>query len=151
MKNLLKIHFEIIIIILLIISFVGNFILYNKSKKLDYDILIGIPVMGRGEYTTIGTNFTKSKPLSDKSEASNLIFSLMKATNIKKPEICNELPNASIQFYDCENNISYYDINIWITEDYIIIENENKYKKIDNKYDITNLTKIIDKELNNYK
>ena len=111
--------------------------------------------MGKGEYPTIGVNFTKSKPLSDKNEANNLIFSLMEATTIKKPEICDELPNASIQFYDWKNNISYYNINIWIDKDCIIIEDENKgetkYKKIDNTYDVTNLKKIIERELSKYK
>lgn len=71
------------------------------------------------------------------------------STSIEKPKVCKTLPNATIQFYDWENGISYYNSNLWINENFIIIESdtsseEPKYKIIED-YKVDRLKELIQK------
>lgn len=135
---------KILIFISIIILFIGNIYFINKSQKLDYEILIGIPIKGENS-DTICVNTSKSKPLNNRNEINIIIFSLMNASSIEKPELSKSIPGSTIWSNDSKEGITYYKINLWINENSIIIENENEtkteYKKIDNTYSITNLKK----------
>lgn len=122
---------SLLIIISLLLG--SNIYLYTKTEKLDYDILVGTPVKGEDE--SIGSNFLNSKPISNKDDFNTLIFYLMDATSIDKPKICENLPDSIITFNDWENGIQYYEINIWINKNSLIIGTigeESSYKIIEN-------------------
>lgn len=117
--------------------------MYTKTEKLDYDIIVGIPV--RGEDGSGARNFLNAKPVSDKSEFNSLIFSFMDATSIDKPKVCESLPNSIIAFKDRKYGIQYY--NIWIDGKSLIIGTtgeQPKYKMIEDAR-AQEILKIIEK------
>ena len=132
--------------LLLIISLlIGNIYLYTKIQKLDYDIVIGVPVVG--ENGDIANNFLNSKPISNKDDFNSLIFSLIDATSINKPIICENLPNSIITINDRENAIQYYDAYVWIDGTSLIIGTieENPIYKIIDTNNSQKILKIIEK------
>lgn len=96
----------------------GNVYFYSKTEKLDYSILIGTP-SGNGN-TVERTDF--SKPLSDKDEASEIIFTLMNCDSIDKPKICERLPDSTIWFNSWDVGITYFVVNLWVDGNDIIVE-----------------------------
>lgn len=124
---------KILIFISIIILFIGNIYFINKSQKLDYEILIGIPIKGENS-DTICVNLSKSKPLNNRNEINIIIFSLMNASSIEKSELSKSIRGSTIWINDSKEGITYYKINFWINENSIIIENENEtkteYKKL---------------------
>lgn len=110
----------ILIPLFIILLVFGNIYFYSNSQKLAYNIVIGTPV--KGESGDIGNNFSDSSPISDKDEFNTLIFSIMDATSVNRPTICETLPNATIMFNDYKYGIQYYSINVWVRNNSVFIE-----------------------------
>lgn len=112
---------------------------------MDYSIIIG---------TISGTNNTLEKidfsnPLSNKDDANLIIFPLMRAESIEKPEICEGLPDSTIYFNSWNEGVTYSIFYLWFNENNFIIENNVNsetpiYKKITD-FDAEEFKKIIDK------
>lgn len=136
---------KVLLVIFIVLLVLGNIYFYNQAKKLDYAITIGKPV--GSNYQTMGVNFYE--PLSDRDDANLLIFSLMDGVSVDKPKVFEELPNLTVWFNDWEKNTSYYQANLWINENSIIIEtnrhgDQPKYKIIDSSKS-SELKKLIKK------
>ena len=79
-----------------------------------------------------------------------MLFSLLKARSIEKPEITEQLADAVIAISDPQANISYAQISLWVDESSIIAETGDEelldYKEItDNSY-ADELRNIIEKQ-----
>ena len=139
---------KVLLVTFIVLLVLGNIFFYNQTQKLDYSITIGIPIMGEGTYPSMGIDFY-DEPLSDRNEANLLIFSFMNAVSIDKPKVCEELPNLTVWINDWKNGISYYQVNLWLNENSIIIESdecgeEPKYKIIDGS-NVTELKKVFER------
>ena len=136
---------KILILIIIIVLGIGNIYFYKQSKKLVYDINIGVPVDVEGE--TYGIDFYET--LSDRDEANLLIFSFMSGVSIEKPKVCEELPKLTVWFSEWEKGITYRQVNMWIDNDKVIIETDvnsemPNYRMIDGNR-AEDLKKIIEK------
>ncbi|MFQ8921906.1 MAG: hypothetical protein ACLR60_08435 [Clostridium paraputrificum] len=116
-------------IILIAILISSNMYLYNKIKKADYDITIGIPVISENNDTAI--NFSDFNFISNKDEFNMITFYLMDAQIIDKPKVCDNTPNLVLTFNNNKDKIQYYKINIWINENSLIVKGNNDYKLIE--------------------
>lgn len=137
---------KVLIGIVIVLLVCGNIYFYNQSQKLDYRIMMGVPVTGQGDYPSTGINFY-DEPLSDRDDANLLILSFMDGVSVDKPKVCEKLPNLTVVFNDWKKNISYYQVNLWIDGDKVIIgtnTHESKYKIIDSSQAIE-LKKIIER------
>ena len=79
-----------------------------------------------------------------------MLFSLLQARSIEKPEITEQLADAVITISDPQANISYAQISLWVDESSIIAETGDEelpdYKEItDNSY-ADELRNIIEKQ-----
>ncbi|WP_312653653.1 hypothetical protein [Proteiniclasticum sp.] len=103
---------KVLITILVILLGLSNIFLYTTRDKMDYDIIIGTP-------GTEGTDL--SVPISDKNEASMLIFSLMNSESIAQPEITEDKPDSIIWINDSKEGFSYTTVSLWIDGSGIIL------------------------------
>lgn len=136
---------KVLIVIIIVILGLGNIYFYNQSQKLDYAINIGIPITGSD--STTGIKFYE--PLTDKEEASLLIFAFMSGISIEKPKICQKSPNFTIWFNDWDKGIMYRQVNMWLDGNSVIIEidvnaDHSEYRQIDGNR-AENLKNIIEK------
>lgn len=134
-----------VLFIIFIALLLGNIYFYNKTEKLDYAITIGKPV-GKYSATTGVDGVDFYEPVTDREEANLLIFSFMKGVSIDKPKICENLPDLTIVFNDWEKNIAYYQVNLWVDGDSVVITNdgyEPEYKII-NDGGAVEIKKIIE-------
>jgi len=97
-----------------------------------------------------------SKPLKDKEDVTTIFLSLLRARTIDKTETTEHLPDAVITISDYSQAcISYAQITLWLDESSIVLKIEDSripnYKKIENIYDVTELKKIIKKQMKFYK
>ena len=139
-KILSAIHVTVLII--------SNAYFIYESQKSDYEILIGVPV--KGEDDSAAVDYQKSKPIKEKEDRNTVLFSLLKARSIEKPEITEQLADAVIAISDPQANISYAQISLWVDESSIIAETGDEelldYKEItDNSY-ADELRNIIEKQ-----
>ncbi|MGL5149918.1 MAG: hypothetical protein ACRC7N_05000 [Clostridium sp.] len=122
---------KILLVLLIAILVSGNVYLYNKMENLDYSIIIGTPY---GSSNVVErTDF--SKPLSDRDEVNEIIFTLMSGDSIVKPDVCKKLPDSTIWVNDWDIGATYFVVNIWVDGDDIIIESginsvSPSYKKV---------------------
>lgn len=103
---------KVLITILVILLGLSNIFLYTTRDKMDYDIIIGTP-------GTEGTDL--SVPISDKNEASMLIFSLMNSESVAPPEITEDKPDSIIWINDSKEGFSYTTVSLWIDGSGIIL------------------------------
>ncbi len=103
---------KVLITLLVILLGLSNIFLYTTRDKMDYDIIIGTP-------GTEGTDL--SVPISDKNEASMLIFSLMNSESIAQPEITEDKPDSIIWINDSKEGFSYTTASLWIDGSGIIL------------------------------
>ena len=139
---------KILTAILVIVLIISNAYFIYESQKSDYEILIGVPV--KGEDDSAAVNYQKSKPLTEKEDRNTVLFSLLQARSIEKPEITEQLADAVIAISDPQANISYAQISLWVDESSIIAETGDEelpdYKEItDNSY-ADELRNIIEKQ-----
>ena len=144
---------KILIIFLIILLILSNGYFILKSQKLDYDILIGIPVKSKTN-NTIAVDFSKSQPLEKKREMNIVIFSFMNADSVEVDESVEDLPDAIIWVSDPEEKITYYRACIWLDDNAVIFkiedESSSEYKKIDNTYYASELKHIINNHIDLY-
>lgn len=103
---------KVLITVLVILLGLSNIFLYTTRDKMDYDIIIGTP-------GTEGTDL--SVPISDKNEASMLIFSLMNSESVAPPEITEDKPDSIIWINDSKEGFSYTTVSLWIDGSGIIL------------------------------
>lgn len=103
---------KVLITLLVILLGLSNIFLYTTRDKMDYDIIFGTP-------GTEGTDL--SVPISDKNEASMLIFSLMNSESIAQPEITEDKPDSIIWINDSKEGFSYTTVSLWIDGSGIIL------------------------------
>lgn len=154
-KNIVMKIKKILIVILVLFLIISNIYFVIRTPKLDYKILIGIPVNSEGD-NSVGVDFTKSKPLKDKEDVTTIFLSLLRARTIDKTETTEHLPDAVITISDYSQAcISYAQITLWLDESSIVLKIEDSripnYKKIENIYDVTELKKIIKRQMKFYK
>lgn len=137
---------KVLFVIFIALLVLGNIYFYNKTEKLDYAITIGKPVGNYSATTGVdGVDFYE--PVTDREEANLLIFSFMNGVSIDKPKICENLPDLTIVFNDWKKNIAYYQVNLWVDGDSVVIANdgnEPEYKIINNGREVE-LKKIIER------
>ncbi len=120
--------------------------LYYAHNPLDYSVMIGRPITTENNSIAKGVDFTNSISLSNKQDVNRLIFPLMDAISIPKPELCENIHDATLWISDSKEGITYYQINIWLGEKSIVIERDTgtlplQYKKIqDTQYQIFEVT-----------
>ncbi len=137
---------KILFVIFIALLVLGNIYFYSKTEKLDYAITIGKPV-GKYSKTTGVDGVVFYEPVTDKGEANLLIFSFMKGVSIDKPKKCENLPDLTVVFNDWEKNIAYYQVNLWVDGDNVVIANDGpgpEYKMINNGRAVE-LKKIIER------
>ena len=140
-----KLVLKVFTILLIISLSFSNIYLFNKNKKLDYSILIGTP-------STVYENIERtdfSSPLDNKDELNLIIFPLISAESIEKPDISKTLPYSTIHFNDWDKGICYFIVDIWIDKDDVIIgintnSDNTTYKKLTNS-DLTDFKNILEK------
>ena len=98
-KNIVMKIKKILIVILVLFLIISNIYFVIRTPKLDYKILIGIPVNSEGD-NSVGVDFTKSKPLKDKEDVTTIFLSLLRARTIDKTETTEHLPDAVITISD---------------------------------------------------
>ena len=144
---------KILTAILVIVLIISNVYLLYESQKSDYEILIGVPV--KGEDDSAAVDYQKLKSLTEKGDRNTVLFSLLQARSIEKPKITEQLADAVIMIGDPQAGISYAQITLWLDESSIVLKIEDSripnYKKIENIYDVTELKKIIKKQMKFYK
>ena len=143
---------KILTAILVIVLIISNAYFIYESQKSDYEILIGVPV--KGEDDSAAVDYQKSNPIQEKEDRNTVLFSLLKARSIEKPEITEQLADAVIAISDPQANISYAQISLWVDESSIIAETEDEelpdFKEIaDNSY-ADELRNIIEKQTSLY-
>ncbi|GEM_PF-2050944 len=142
---------KISVLVLVIIFGMFFVYIYGEHNPLDYSVMIGRPVTSENHSMVNGVDFTNSTSLSNKQDINKLIFSLMDAVSIPKPELSENIPDATLWISDSSEGITYYKTNIWIGEKAIVIERDtdivpHQYKEIrDTQYQIfeTTLKKYI--------
>ena len=154
-KNIVMKIKKILIVILVLFLIISNIYFVIRTPKLDYKILIGIPVNSEGD-NSVGVDFTKSKPLKDKEDVTTIFLSLLRARTIDKTETTEHLPDAVITISDYSQAcISYAQITLWVDKSSIIAETGDEelpdYKEIaDNSY-ADELRNIIEKQTSLYR
>ncbi len=94
-KNIVMKIKKILIVILVLFLIISNIYFVIRTPKLDYKILIGIPVNSEGD-NSVGVDFTKSKPLKDKEDVTTIFLSLLRARTIDKTETTEHLSVSDV-------------------------------------------------------
>lgn len=138
---------KVMIAVVIVLLALGNIYFYNKAQKLDYVITVGKPVSEEPQSMTVNYAVDYYEDLKDRDEVNLLMFSLMNYEVVDKPKVCDNLPDLAIMISDTRDNMSYYQTNLWIDGDSVVMVtngDEPIYKLIDGNRAIE-LKKIIER------
>ena len=71
----------------------------------------------------------------------------MDGVSVHKPKVCEVIPNLTVWFNDWKKNIVYYQVNLWVDEDAVVIKTGGDQTK----YKIINGSRAIEVKKDNWK
>lgn len=104
-----------------------------KDNQPQYRILIGTSVEG----TSDAVDFQEGKPLHEK-DVDTVIFSMVYAQSIEKPDVANTTPDAVIYIGKANTNIAQATLTLWLNGSSIIFttdpDDSSSYKTTSSFY-----------------
>lgn len=124
-----KIFIRAVYISVLLVLLGGCIYFYNKSKNLEFNVLIGTPT---SDVLTVYGDKVKDNEVVDL-----INLGLINAVSIEKPKIANNLPNATFLIFKDKPGYGSLHYELWIENNQVIAGIGNKettgkreYKKI---------------------